>query len=428
MNLITLIIKNVGVLSIEGEITTDEAPLSPSPALPELIDNEYEYENKNNYEFYEDENYMEKNIDSTVESVEPFNPYGPSPPGYSPFYGSEPVPPIHAPFYGSGPVPPVFTPLDRNNVLTNRKLAKEKLALKKESFFNIYYLTENKLRDRYNDDINDNFYTLRIMNGSSNLRLLLSISDQLNILPCDIRLWTCENFLLKNENKNENEKYFYNYNDIKINKVVHFSEINESIEFNLDIFYYVEILSGNNMVSDIDGIFENNYRCLRSDEEEWIKKLKQELILKNNNNNYDNDVNYGNNNDVDFYNTSNTNINFNVFNNNNNNSIYENNDNSNDNDDMKSEKFPIFDEGFNSSSTNSIPDLISVSTTPTTGPPAPPFPPVPTNNSTTSHSNVSESPSTNICSYTEGTYYLYYVICTIEYLHIDHIYSVILTL
>jgi hypothetical protein len=78
MDFTNLIIKNLGILSIEGEIMTDVTPLSLSPALPE--DNSYD-----NHEMYKDEYYIE-DINSP-DCVEPFSPYGPTP--------HEPTPPVY---------------------------------------------------------------------------------------------------------------------------------------------------------------------------------------------------------------------------------------------------------------------------------------------------------------------------------------------
>ena len=53
---------------------------------------------------------------------------------------------------------------------------------------------------------------VRVMVGSTYLQLYLLISDQLNVLPCDIRLWICE-VPTNNNHPSSSNNDNYNYNN-----------------------------------------------------------------------------------------------------------------------------------------------------------------------------------------------------------------------
>ena len=170
----------------------------------------------------------------------------------------------------------------------------------------------------------DGINYVEILSESSYLNLVLVLSDKLSVLPCDFRLWLCSEVVdlivlnnnhddnnsnnnnndnnsndnnsnndnnghYHNDNSNKND-YNYNYHcneqdnynippktvnkKYKIERYVDFLiNSNQIIE---DFIFYIEIFNSENKKSD--DLFDANYRCIRSDEEEWLEKLNTEII------------------------------------------------------------------------------------------------------------------------------------------------------
>ena len=78
--------------------------------------------------------------------------------------------------------------------------AEEARRISQEKAFKSYrFATEDNIRDfhaykREADFISlDNMQIIKIMEGSTYMRLYLSLAEMLNVYPCDIRLWMLEN-------------------------------------------------------------------------------------------------------------------------------------------------------------------------------------------------------------------------------------------
>ena len=202
---------------------------------------------------------------------------------------------------------------------------------KEEKNFKIH---RNKLEFNGNFVEFENLQFVDLMSNSSYLNLFLVLSERLCLMPCDIRLWVCTesnnesekynknknnsiNSILNNSNcnfdnddcnnltsnnynnnnnyndyNNDNDNHYKNKIDPKILQKKNFDkkyQISRYIDFAKnsnqiikDFIFYIEILNGKNMISD--DLFESNYRCIGFDEDEWISKLKIEIMNNKNKN------------------------------------------------------------------------------------------------------------------------------------------------
>ena len=105
------------------------------------------------------------------------------------------------------------TPFQNN---TNNSYRKKSKLMPRPVFRSIRYAIEDHVRNFTAYSQNADFVAwedmseVRLMAGSTYLQMYLLISDQLNVLPCDLRLWICE---VPNNSNNNNACNNYDSNN-----------------------------------------------------------------------------------------------------------------------------------------------------------------------------------------------------------------------
>jgi hypothetical protein len=150
------------------------------------------------------------------------------------------------------------------------RIQEERRQSREKQYYNLSYYLEEDIADFHSysskmDFLNVNYYrSIRVMEGSSMLSILLQLSDLLNISPIRIRIWFLA-YNKRNDHLRASYRFEFNQDTIKLtNRKFH----------NKDSLY-IEILP-----EDIDGkqVFYDNYNKLRLEEREYLKKLHDELI------------------------------------------------------------------------------------------------------------------------------------------------------